>query len=309
METNYLRTFTVVLESGSMSEAARRLDLTPAAVAQQMRVLERDFGVPLLRRSGRTVKPTEGGHRLAERARVLLAELSTMRTVVGDGEGVLDLTVGATNTMLNGPLPMVLEALVQEHPAARIVVRTGLTAELYDEVLHGRLDVAMCLHPAFVLPKTLHWLLLREERLVVLAPQAWAHRDPHELLRREALIRYDRRLGGGQAAERYLRRAGIVPRERFEISSLAAIAMLVGRGVGVSIAPDAATAWWPTLPVARLPLPQSSQARRFGMVWPRTSPRTRAIEVLVDHARRVMAAKDSPRPTVAGRSTPRRRAG
>ena len=50
METNYLRTFVVVLESGSMSEAARRLDLTPAAVAQQMRVLERDLGVPLLRR-------------------------------------------------------------------------------------------------------------------------------------------------------------------------------------------------------------------------------------------------------------------
>jgi len=289
METNYLRTFMVVLESGSMSEAARRLDLTPAAVAQQMRVLERDFGVPLLRRSGRTVSQTEGGHRLAERARVLLAELATMRTVVGDGEGTLELTVGATNTMLNGPLPTVLEALVQEHPAARIVVRTGLTSELYDEVLRGRLDVAMCLHPAFVLPKTLHWLLLREERLVVLAPQAWAHRDPHKLLREEALIRYDRRLGGGQAAERYLRRAGIVPRERFEISSLAAIAMLVGRGVGVSIAPDAATAWWPTLPVARLPLPQSSQARRFGMVWPRNSPRTRAIDVLVDHARRVMA--------------------
>jgi DNA-binding transcriptional LysR family regulator len=309
METNYLRTFTVVLESGSMSEAARRLDLTPAAVAQQMRVLERDFGVPLLRRSGRTVMPTEGGHRLADRARVLLAELSTTRTVVGDGEGVLDLTVGATNTMLNGPLPMVLDALVQEHPAARIVVRTGLTAELYDDVLQGRLDAAMCLHPAFVLPKTLHWLLLREERLVVLAPQAWAHRDPHKLLREEALIRYDRRLGGGQAAERYLRRAGIVPRERFEISSLAAIAMLVGRGVGVSIAPDAATAWWPTLPVARLPLPQSSQARRFGMVWPRTSPRTRAIEVLVDHARRVMAANESPRPTVASRSTSRRRPG
>jgi len=43
METNYLRTFMVVLESGSMSEAARRLDLTPAAVAQQMRVLERDL--------------------------------------------------------------------------------------------------------------------------------------------------------------------------------------------------------------------------------------------------------------------------
>lgn len=289
METNYLRTFMVVLEAGSMSEAARRLDLTAAAVAQQMRVLERDFGVPLLRRSGRTVSPTEGGHRLAEHARTLLAELAGMRTAVCDVDGALDLTVGATNTMLNGPLPVALDSLTREHPAARIVVRTGLSAELYDEVVRGRLDAALCLHPDFVLPKSLNWLQMREERLVVLAPRAWAARDPHELLREEALIRYDRRLGGGQAAERYLRRAGIVPRERFEISSLAAIALLVGRGAGVSIAPDAATAWWNTVPIARLPLPRSAESRRFGVIWPRHSPRTRAIEVLVDHAQRVVA--------------------
>lgn len=288
METSYLHAFMVVLESGSMSEAARRLNVTPAAVAQQMRVLEREFGVPLLRRAGRTVSLTEAGHLLAERAQPLLAELTAMRTLVGDHEGALELTIGATNTMLNGPLPIVLEAVVREHPGARIVVRSGLTSELYDELLRGRIDAALCLHPAFALPKTLHWALLREERLVVLAPVAWARREPHQLLRDEPLIRYDRRLGGGQAAERYLQRAGIVPRERFEISSLAAIAMLVGRGVGVSIAPDAATAWWPTLPVTRLPLPQSSEARRFGMLWPRASPRTRAIEVLVGHAKRVM---------------------
>lgn len=290
METGYLVTFMAVLESGSMSEAARRLDLTAAAVAQQMRVLEREFGVPLLRRAGRTVAPTEGGHRLAERARTLLAELTTMRTVVGDHEGAIELTVGAINTVLHGPLPIVLDALVKAHPNARLVVRSGLTSELYEQVLAGTLDAAFCLHPPFVLPKTVHWALLREERLVVLAPKKWARRDPHELLREQPLIRYDRRLGGGQAAERYLRRAGIQPRERFEISSLAAIAMLVARGVGVSIAPDAAAAWWPTLPVARLALPDVSEARRFGIVWPRASPRTRAIELLVDQARRVMAA-------------------
>jgi DNA-binding transcriptional LysR family regulator len=288
METSYLHAFLVVLESGSMSEAARRLDLTAAAVAQQMRVLERELGAPLLRRAGRTVAPTEAGHRLAERAQALLAELATLRSAVADSEGAFELTVGATQTMLNGPLPLVLDAVAHEHPAARIVVRTGLTAELYDRLLRGELDAALCLHPAFVLPKTLHWVLLREERLVLLAPKAWARRDPHELLRAEPLIRYDRRLGGGQAAERYLRHAGIVPRERFEISSLAAIATLVGRGAGVSLAPDAATAWWPTLPVARLPLPNRSEARRFGMLWPRASSRTRAIEVLVAHARRVV---------------------
>jgi len=42
MDTAYLNTFLLVVDAGSMSEAARRLDLTPAAVAQQMRVLEKD---------------------------------------------------------------------------------------------------------------------------------------------------------------------------------------------------------------------------------------------------------------------------
>src|SRR6478609_9184204 len=273
METGYLRAFMVVLESGSMSEAARRLDLTPAAVAQQMKVLEREFGVPLLRRAGRTVAPTEAGHRLASRAQSMLGELSTLRTMVAGEGGALELTVGATNTMLNGPLPIVLDALVQAHPAARISVRTGLTSELYELVLHDQLDAAICLHPSFVLPKTLHWVPLREERLVLLAPEAWAKREPHELLRTEPLIRYDRRLGGGQAADQYLRRAGIVPHERFEISSLAAIAMLVGRGAGVSVAPDAATAWWPTLPVGRLGLRNTSKSRAFGIVSRRARPR------------------------------------
>jgi DNA-binding transcriptional LysR family regulator len=169
METGYLHTFITVLESGSMSEAARRLDLTPAAVAQQMAVLEREFQVPLLRRAGRTVAPTEAGHRLAGRARALLAQLSATRTVVVDQEGVIELTIGAINTMLHGPLPLVLDALVQQHPAARIAVRSGLTSELYEQVLQGSLDAAVCLHPAFVLPKTLQWVQLREERLVVLA--------------------------------------------------------------------------------------------------------------------------------------------
>lgn len=294
METNYLRTLVLVVEAGSMSEAARRLDITPAAVAQQLRVLEQELGAPLLRRAGRTVSPTEAGHRLVERARALLRDVNHLRAVVADPEQGLELEVGAINTMLHGLMPAMLASLVQARPGARVVVRSGLTSELYEAVLREQLDAAFCLHPPFVLPKTVHWAQLREERLVVLAPTAWAGRDPHALLREEPLIRYDRRLGGGQAAERYLQRAGITPTERFEVSSLAAIAMLVARGLGVSIAPDASTDWWAHWPVVRLPLPQPTEARRFGMVWQRSSLRARAIETLAEHARLAVAALDAP---------------
>lgn len=284
METQYLHSFVSVVESGSMSEAARRLHLTPAAIAQQMRVLEQELGAVLLRRAGRTVSPTEAGHRLLDHAKGLLRDVAHLRAVATGADEAPEVVLGAINTMLHGMMPTVLERLVQSHPAARVVVRSGLSSELYAGVLRQELDVAICLHPDFALPKSLRWSLLREERLVVLAPLAWAHEDPHALLASRPLIRYDRRLGGGQAAERYLAERKIVPQERFEVSSLATIAMLVSRGLGVSIAPDATTAWWPSLPVARLALPQAREARRFGMVWMRSSPRARVIEQLAAHA-------------------------
>ena len=66
METSYFSTFLLVVESGSMSEAARRLEITPAAVAHQLKLLERELETRLLTRPGRTVAPTEAGYRLVE---------------------------------------------------------------------------------------------------------------------------------------------------------------------------------------------------------------------------------------------------
>ena len=44
MDTDFLNTFVTVVQSGSFAEAARRLDMTPAAVASRMRVLEEELG-------------------------------------------------------------------------------------------------------------------------------------------------------------------------------------------------------------------------------------------------------------------------
>ena len=89
------------------------------------------------------------------------------------------------------------------------------------------IDAAICLHPEFAVPKSMAWKLLRAEPLVVLAPSHMAHEDPLDLIRREPFVRYDRSLGGGKQADRYLRKRGIAPNERFELSSLLAIALMV----------------------------------------------------------------------------------
>lgn len=289
METGYLNTFILVVESGSMSEAARRLEVTPAAVAHQLKLLERELGTRLLTRAGRTVVPTEAGHRLADRAGTILRDLRNIKAAINDEAATGELRLGAINTALHSLMPEVLAGFVKVYPDARVEIRSALTSDLYDAVLRGELDAAICLHPPFALPKTLSWEQLCEEPLVVMAPARWGQRDAHTLLREEPFIRYNRTLGGGKQADAYLRKAGIVPRERFELSSLPAIAMLVDRGLGVSLAPDASVQWWRGLRVAKLPLADQPYRRRFGVIWPRASVRTRLILALVEQARKAVS--------------------
>ncbi|KQX19860.1 LysR family transcriptional regulator [Variovorax sp. Root434] len=293
METAYLQSFLLVVESGSMSEAARRLDLTPGAVAQQIRALERELAAPLLARAGRTVQPTEAGHRLVQRARTLLRDVSDIKAMLGSEAASGELVIGTINTAIHSLLPDILARFVKTHPGVKVFLQSGTTATLYKAMQQGELDAAVCLYPSFALAKTFDWALLREEPLVLLAPSRLARRDPHELLRTSPLIRYDRNLGGGKQADRYLRAAGIVPQERFELSSLLAIAMMVDRGLGVSIVPDIASPLLDGQRVAKIPLPLPSETRRFGVLWPRASPRLKLIHGFVESAGLVIAGKGS----------------
>ena len=291
METGYLATFALVVSAGSMSEAARRLEITPAAVAHQLKSLEREMGARLLVRSGRTVALTEAGHRLVERAHAILRDLGNLKAAINDEAAAGELKLGAINTALHSVLPEILAGFVKVFPQAQVDIRSGLTADLYDAVMRGELDAAVCLHPPFALPKALNWDQLTEEPLIVMAPPKWSRRDAHALLREEPFIRYNPTLGGGKQADDYLRKAGIVPHERFQLSSLPAIAMLVDRGLGVSLAPDASVPWLRGLRVARLPLPDQPYRRRLGVIWPRASVRTRLIKALVAEARKAVARR------------------
>ncbi|UOV06689.1 LysR family transcriptional regulator [Pseudoxanthomonas sp. F37] len=285
MDTQFLNTFVVVADRGSMAAAARVLNITPAAVAQQIRTLERELGAPLIARAGRTVSLTEEGSRILQRARDLLRDVADMRSVANDSEVSGELRLGACPTALAGMLPDILARMVDAFPQINVYIRPGYSAELYRAVETGELDAAVVLQAPYNLPKTCDWQLLREEPLVMIAPARLAGRDPHALLRSEPLIRYDRNQWGGRVADDYLRRAGIVPRERFELNGLNAIAVMVDRGLGVSLVPDWARPWPEGLDLVRIPLPLPSEPRRIGMVWSRSTVRIRLVTVLLQESR------------------------
>jgi DNA-binding transcriptional LysR family regulator len=213
--------------------------------------------------------------------REALKNIHNLRDLANADSLAGELKLGTINTALLADLPDMLMRLIRSHPHVKVNIHPGSSSmELYDAVQRGDIDAAICIHPQFALPKTLAWRSMREEPLIMLAPLHLAKRDPHELLRTEPFIRYGRTQWGGRQAERYLRSAGIVPSERFELSSLAAIALMVDRGLGVSLVPDATSPFPSDLKLAKLKLPMQSEVRRIGMLWLRSSMRLRLIKLL-----------------------------
>jgi DNA-binding transcriptional LysR family regulator len=293
VETQFLNTFITVADHGSMAAAARLLNITPAAVAQQIRTLEREIGTTLIARVGRTVSVTEEGSRILQRSRDVLRNVADLRSIANESGVSGELRLGACPTALAGMLPDVLARMVETFPRINVFIKPGYSVDLYNDVEKGDLDAAVVLQAPFPLPKTCEWQLLREEPLIVLAPRSLAGREPHDLLATEPLIRYDRNQWGGRQADDYLRANGIVPRERFELNALNAIAVMVDRGLGVSLVPDWAKPWPEGLDLVRMPLPNASEPRRIGIVWSRSSVRVRLVTVLLQESRKAMAVTPS----------------
>ena len=291
METQYLHTFVSVVDQGSMAAAARTLNITAAAVAQQLHTLERELGAKLVARVGRTVSVTEEGARVLQRARELLRGVADLRSIAQDSPVSGELRLGACPTALAGMLPDILAGMVDAFPLINVFIKPGYSADLYRAVENNDLDAAFVLQAPFELPKTCVWRVLREEPLVMLAPASMAGRDPHELLASEPLIRYDRHEWGGRQADEYLRAAGIVPRERFELNALNAIAVMVDRGLGVSLVPDWARPWPEGLKLVRIPLPLPALPRRIGVVWSRSSVRVRLVNALLQQSGKAVQSR------------------
>ncbi|EFH10285.1 LysR substrate-binding domain-containing protein [Pseudoroseomonas cervicalis] len=282
MDTRFLDSFVTVVEEGSIAAAARRLNLTPAALAQRIRALEEELGVRLLLRAGRAVAPSEAGLAILDRARALLRELRDLRDSA-TGEALAgELRLGAIATALTGLLPGLLARMAARSPALEVHVSPGISADLYRRVLVGELDAALIVQPDFAPPKSCAWHLLREEPLVLLAPEALADADPHGLLATQPFIRYDRDQWGGRLADRYLREARIRPRERYELDALDAIAVMVDRGLGVALVPDWAPPWPAGLKLARIALPRPCPPRRIGVLWLRNSARARLVRAFLE---------------------------
>ena len=291
MDTRFIETFLMVIDNGSIAEAARRLNLTAAAVAKRIHALESEIGSVLVMRSGRTIRPTEAGAAIIERARRFLADARDFKSIAVADRPSGQLRLGAILTALSGLLPDILALMKENYPQIDVNIAVGHSGGLYRKVLDGDdLDAAVITEPPFAIPKSCAWRMLREEPLIVLTRAPARSRKPHAILASEPFIRLDRKLWPGRLVDDYLRKVGIRPRELFEIDQFDPIAAMVDRGLGVSLLPDWRSPWPQSPSLLKLPVPGGrSFARRIGLIWPRASLRLRLVKAFLEQAAAIRA--------------------
>jgi DNA-binding transcriptional LysR family regulator len=271
--------------------------VTPAAIAQRIKALENEIGTRLVSRAGRNVRPTEAGAAIFEQARLVVRAAADLKTLLSKSLAG-KLRLGAVATAITGLLPEILTRMGQQYPDIQINIVPGLSSQLHPKVLEGDLHAALINQPSQPISKDCEWEVLREEPLIVLAPASMAHMPPHELLATQPFIRY-RRNECGRLADDYLRHIGVQPKMMFELDGLDAIALMVERGLGVSLVPDWRTAA-EGLAVARLPVPDQTFTRKIGLFWVRGSPRANLILAVFEQAAAALDRPQNRQPLVPG---------
>jgi DNA-binding transcriptional LysR family regulator len=210
-----LRTFIAAVDLGSVTEAARSLNLTQPAASQQLREMERILGARLLDRAEGRVVPTAAGNAIlapARRAQAAAAEVVTAALACRSGDfGRVRLGTGATACI--HLLPPVLEAARRRMPGLEILVVIGNTPEMLRRVEDGSLDAGLVTMPRSI-SRALVQIRLRRDEMVALVPRGTMGEgalSPAELAGMP-LILYE---AGGDTrgvVDAWFRKAGLVPR-------------------------------------------------------------------------------------------------
>ena len=145
MDTLLLEAFVAVAEAESFSAAADELHLTQSAVSKRIALLEQQLECRLFDRIARTVALTESGHKLLPRARYILSELQATRQAIADLSGSVSGTLRLAISHHIGlrRLPPVLKAFTQQFPNVTVDVAFMDSERAYDNVLHGRYELAV----------------------------------------------------------------------------------------------------------------------------------------------------------------------
>ncbi len=147
IDLSLLRAFVAVAETGGMTAAGRHLNLTQAAVSQQIKRLEEQFGNVLFDRAQRRLDLTPAGERLLAQAERILAlndETWGMMTAPGfEGE----VRLGVPHDVVGVYLPSILRTFIRAWPKVEVSLACENTPLLRERLARGEIDLTLTTEP------------------------------------------------------------------------------------------------------------------------------------------------------------------
>jgi DNA-binding transcriptional LysR family regulator len=121
------------------------LSLTPSGVSQQLTVLQREVGVPLVERVGRNIRLTPAGELLADHAEALLTRMEQAENDLTSHTGLISGTfrIGAFSAAITNLVAPCLPDLAGRHPDLRIEIDHDETDEALNRLALGELDLVL----------------------------------------------------------------------------------------------------------------------------------------------------------------------
>ena len=300
MHLETLQTFCDVIDTGSLSQAARLNRVTQSAVSQQLRALERRFGQTWLERAPRVgARPTEAGRLLYAECKPLLERLAAVERQLREGargDAIAGgLRVATVYSVGLHSLPPAMKAFLGAHPQVTLRLTYLRTDQVYEACLAGRADLGIVALPAR--RSQLEVARLPPDELVMVVPPS------HRLARRrgvsladldgEPFIAFDRDIPTRKLIDRELRKAGAAVRYAMELDNIETIKRSVEAGLGVSVLPAPALrneVRARTLVARRVR--EGRLERPVGAIYPRRrelSAAARAFLKVLDAERQVLA--------------------
>lgn len=146
MEIRQLRMFREVVDAGSISEAARRMNLSQPPLSYHMKMLEQELGVTLFHRGKKNIELTSAGRLLYERAETMLSLESAVSREVSEEGTKKTLRIGVTPTTSPLLIP-VLTKLHQMEGNLVFEVSDGTSFSLREMLEKGMLDCTLLRSP------------------------------------------------------------------------------------------------------------------------------------------------------------------
>lgn len=143
LDISLLRAFSAVVDTGSVTAAARLLNRTQAAVSLQIKRLEDAFGQALFDRHHRKLVLTPAGERLVGQAQRLVAMNDELVGEITTPEFAGEVRLGAPTDIVPTYIPQILRRYNQAWPRVRVTLQLGNSYHLLEAYRQGDLDLTL----------------------------------------------------------------------------------------------------------------------------------------------------------------------